>query len=241
VDEYLNMQRSMMEGGEGGASSVGRGGLAQSQRLVRTRREAPALVTEAHERLAKERMNILPGEAWSWRRYSEEEILAHAGNFKTLRRAAALVAGALGEGRTGSLARQHAFLTQALTVLEAASKDPQHDLAWAWPLLGIPDPDGRPRTHMAPAEAQALAAFHRDEAALVSARKALDLSTSGQAASTRAEPTTGSVSPRAAIKAEVIAELKRQRQSPAQPKGGKADGRQGQVPGKGAGKTDEGK
>ena len=58
-------------------------------------------------------------------------------------------------------------------VLEAAAKDPAHELAWGWPLLGIADPEGRPRVGWAPAEVASLAAYHKEEAVLEAAKKAL--------------------------------------------------------------------
>ena len=209
VEEYLNMTRGGHLGGEAslseGASS--RGGLALIQRVVRTRQEQPGVVVAAHEGIVRDRLNVLPGESWSWHRYTEKEILPFAGNFKTLRRAAVLVASALDEGRSHSYERQHAFLVQALSVLESASKDPDHDLAWSWPLLGVVDPDGPPRPHLAPAEAHAIAAFHRDESSLLAARRSLGASaTPGQG-----QPTT-STSPHVVMRSEIRAELARQRQ-----------------------------
>ena len=132
-------------------------------------------------------------------------ILPPAGNFKTLRRAAVMVATALDEGRSYSLERQHAYLVLGLAVLEAAAKDATHDLAWFGPLLGTSDPDAPPKAHLAPAEHHALAAYHREEASLVNARKSLgpNASTPGQDGSTPCAS-----SPRAMARQEVTKALK---------------------------------
>jgi len=192
--------------------------LALVHRVVKTRQEQPGVVVAAHEGIVRDRLHVLPGESWSWSRYTEKEVLPFAGNFKTLRRAAVLVASALDEGRSYSYERQHAFLVQALSVLEAAAKDPEHDVAWSWPLLGVVDPDGPPRPHLVPAEAHAIAAFHRDESSLVTARRTLGASsTPGQA------PSTTNVSPHAQMRAEVKAEIARQRQSATSGAGGAAE------------------
>jgi hypothetical protein len=67
---------------------------------------------------------------------------------------------------------QHAFLFHAYRVIEGAATSVEHDLSYAWPLLGIPDPGGRPRPGLAPVEAAGLAAYHRDRVALEAAQAA---------------------------------------------------------------------
>ena len=52
---------------------------------------------------------VLPGEAWSFSRYNEQMVQGHCGNFKTLRRMLAAVAGILDEHRTGSAERAMAM------------------------------------------------------------------------------------------------------------------------------------
>ena len=54
------------------------------------------------------------------------------------------------------------MLCQIYTVCESAAKDPSHDLAWGWPVLGIRDPEGRAQPGWAPAESAAVIAFHRE-------------------------------------------------------------------------------
>ena len=98
---------------------------------------------------------------------------------QTFKRMIAMVSAALDEGRTGSLERQHSLLVHIYVVLEAAAKDPAHELAWGWPLLGIADPEGRPRVGWAPAEVASLAAYHKEEAVLEAAKKALGERASG--------------------------------------------------------------
>ena len=81
-----------------------------------------------------------------------------------------MVAGALDEDRIGGFERQHAMLCQIYGTPESAAKDSGHDLAWGWPLLGLSDPDARPDVHWSPGEASAVVAWHREAAALESAR-----------------------------------------------------------------------
>ena len=118
----------------------------------------------------KKDLGVLPGESW---RHAYEEVLGHCGHFTSLKRFICMVAAALDEGRAGSLERQQAMLCQIYTVCESAAKDPSHDLAWGWPVLGIRDPDGRAQPGWAPAESAAVIAFHRENAALESAKKLL--------------------------------------------------------------------
>jgi len=148
-----------------------RSGLAQLQRLLRTRRSHPEAVIGSHESIAKERLGALTGDSWTWRRYVAQELLPFCGNFVTLKRLVVMLAGALDEGRQGSLLQQHAYLTQALAVAEGAAKDPNHDLGWGWPMLGLPDPGERPIAHWAPVESSAVAAFHKEQMTLAEARK----------------------------------------------------------------------
>ena len=84
-----------------------------------------------------------------------------------------MVAGALDEGRIGGFERQHAMLCQIYRILESGAKDNGHDLVWGWPLLGLSDPDARPDVHWSPAEASAVIAWHREAAALETAKKQL--------------------------------------------------------------------
>ena len=85
------------------------------------------------------------------------------GNFSTLKRMLVLVAACLDEGRVYGLEQQQALLQHVYKVLEATARDPAHEMQWSWPLLGITDPAGRPRSNWAPGEAAALVAFHRDD------------------------------------------------------------------------------
>ena len=38
---------------------------------------------------------------------------------------------------------QHAFLCQAYALMDATATDASHDLCWGWPVLGVPEPEGR--------------------------------------------------------------------------------------------------
>ena len=84
--------------------------------------------------------------------------------FRTLRRIAVAVAQGLDEMRTGSLDRGQAYFHHLYRCLEHACKDPQHDLAWTFPIFGAEDPSAsRPRTGWSGAESAALAAYHKEE------------------------------------------------------------------------------
>ena len=158
--------------GGGGGSRVGAGaqGLVNLERLIATRRTHPSVVTAANDEAIRAALNVLPGESWSVSRHAEVRLLPHAGSFLTLKRVAVMLAAALDEGRMRGLEHQHAFLYHAYRVVEAAVLTEGHDLSWAWPLLGIPDPARGPEPGLAPVEAAGLAAFHRDRVALAAAR-----------------------------------------------------------------------
>ena len=154
-------------------SGIKLGGRALLEKLRKTREEHPAIILASHEVVVKKDLGVLPGESWSWTRHAYEEVIGHCGHFKSLKRFICMVAAALDEGRSGSLERQQAMLCQIYTVCESAAKDPSHDLAWGWPVLGIRDPEGRAQPGWAPAESAAVIAFHRENAALESAKKLL--------------------------------------------------------------------
>jgi len=148
-------------------------GQAQLDKCIHTRRTNPEATIQAHERIVQQRLQVLPGESWSWTRYYQVEVEPHAGNFLTLKRMGALIAAALDEGRTRSLLSQHAMLMTAMSVIESAAKDGSHELGWGWPLLGCRDPGGKPLPNWVAAETSALAAFHKEQAALIAAQKTL--------------------------------------------------------------------
>ena len=154
-------------------SGIKLGGRALLEKVRKTREEYPAIILASHEAVVKKDLGVLPGESWSWTRHAYEEVLGHCGNFKSLKRCICMIAAALDEGRAGSLERQQAMLCQIYTVCESAAKDPSHDLTWGWPVLGIRDPEGRAQPGWAPAESAAVIAFHRENAALESAKKLL--------------------------------------------------------------------
>ena len=158
---------------DGAGAGIKLGGRALLERIRKTREEHPEILLAAHEKAVKKDLGVLPGEAWSWIRHCYEAVLPHCSRFRSLKRICALLAAALDEGRTGSLERQQALLCQMYTVCESAAKDPSHDLAWGWPVLSIRDPKGRAQPGWLPAESAAVIAFHRENAALESAKKAL--------------------------------------------------------------------
>ena len=69
--------------------------------------------------------------------------------------------GILDEHRTGSAERAMAMTSHLYLVLEAAV-DPQHNLEWAWPLLGVLDPEGRHNMQRSPLKQSGLISFHTE-------------------------------------------------------------------------------
>ena len=145
-------------------------GAAALERVLITRRVRPDVIIAAAHEQARIRMGVVGDEAWSVVRMSRELIQPHAGNFVTLKRALAIVSHALEEFRARTPEHAEAFLWHALRVLEVTAMDPDRDMAYAWPLLGIEDPGGRAAPAMPPVESAALAAWHRDAASLANAR-----------------------------------------------------------------------
>jgi len=146
-------------------------GQAQLAKLLRSRRAQPDAYVAAYEQVVTEKMHILPGHAWSYHQFYMTEVEPFCGHFVTLKRLGALVAGAMDEGRSGSLSRQHAYLASALALIEGAAKAPDHDLSWGWPLLGIRDPGGAAEPTWPVSSTAAVSAYHRERVALDEARK----------------------------------------------------------------------
>ena len=164
---------SLWNGDLAGSSAAGLRGAGALDRIRRTRESRPEVVIVAHEKTAREVLQVLPGEAWSWSRHATAEVLPYCKTFKTLRRVIVAVAAGLGVGRTRGAEHQSAYFHHLYRVLENAAKDPEHDLSWSLPILGITDPDDpRPRAGWAAAEASALASFHKEQYALEQVRAA---------------------------------------------------------------------
>lgn len=158
-DEYMDLW-----GGETSRTGGRPGGILAIEKIRRTRELRPEVVVVSHEKTARQSMGVLPGEAWSWRRHCTDQVLPHVRTFRTLRRMLVAVAAGLDEGRMGGPERMAAYFHHLYRVLESAAKEPGHDLAWGFPILGIEDPDGpRSRAGWAPAEDAALAAYHKEE------------------------------------------------------------------------------
>ena len=82
------------------------------------------------------------------------------------------VAAGLDEGRTKNLEVMNAFFHQFYRVLEETSKDENHNMNWAYPMLNIKDPFApRPRTGWASMERNALTLYHREEHTMEQVRK----------------------------------------------------------------------
>jgi len=156
-------------GAYGGAEvprvSAGAIGLVNLERLIATRQAHPEVITAANDQALRNAMGALPGESWSVRRHAAG-LMSHCGNFVTLQRILVVLAAIIDEGRIRGPAHQHALAWHAYRVFESGALRPGHDLTWAWPLLGIPDPAGAPRLGLAPVESAGLAAYHRDRLVL---------------------------------------------------------------------------
>ena len=176
AESYRNLLSHAM-GVEGDAITQGSGSKVSGQwaleRIKRTRREKPEIVWQAACDGIQEQLGVLEGEAWSFRRHAEQELVPACGNFSTLKRMLMILAAVLDEGRAYGASAQTAMLVHAYRVLEATARDPQHEMQWPWPLLGIPDPAGRQRAAWAPGESAAVVAFHREEAALEESKRKL--------------------------------------------------------------------
>ena len=172
VAEYESGLGSFVGGSSAPRATAGALGLVNMERLIATRRSHPEVIVAANEAAVRESLNALPGDAWSMKAHAEKYVIPQAGTFTTLKRMAAILAAALDEGRARGPMHQHAFLFHAYRVIEGAATSVEHDLSYAWPLLGIPDPGGRPRPGLAPVEAAGLAAYHRDRVALEAAQAA---------------------------------------------------------------------
>eukprot|EP00971_Amphidinium_carterae_P350475 6491567-Amphidinium_carterae.1 len=146
-----------------GADGLGKLGAAQIERLRLTRESQPSLVVQAHERDVQRDLGILPGEGWSHMRHARERVLPHAAGYHGLRKFTVILAQALDLHRVQGPEHSRAFLCQAYKCAQAASVHPQKQWGYAWPLLGIEDPDGVARPTMMPSETAALAAYHRDQ------------------------------------------------------------------------------
>ena len=170
------------------------------ERIKRTRRERPEVVFQAGVDAVTEQLGVLEGEAWSFRRHADTELIPQCGNFATLKRMLAVIAAALDEGRTHGAASQAAFLIHVYRVLEATARDPNHEMQWPWPLLGIPDPAGRARPSWAPGESAAVVAYHREEAALEESKKKLSRRSD--------DPPTDASHVPGWLKAKIVAEAK---------------------------------
>ena len=237
-EEYMGLWNP--DGGIGGGGLLGGGGFSSGsmlrnsgtlaiERVARTRDLRPEVVVVAHEKTAREELGVHPGESWSWSRHAEVEVLKHVDKFKTLGRVIAAVAKGLDEGRTKGLPQMQAYFHQFYRVLEDTAKDPNHDMAWSYPLLGVKDPFApRAKTKWSAMEQSALALYHKEEHALDQVRKMYGshAATAGTGASASGgSGSSGSQTIDQQIKAAVNAELKKR-------------GKDGQ---KGRGKGDEGR
>jgi hypothetical protein len=146
-------------------------GVAQLERIHQTVLANPGIVTAAGEQLVMQELEVLPGDAWSYKKFAKETIYPEAPHHKTLMRAVAVLTEALDRGRRLGGEHQHAFLLQALKVFKDGAISTNKDLGYAWPVLGIADPGAGSRPLWTPQERVALAAFHRDESTLAAARQ----------------------------------------------------------------------
>jgi hypothetical protein len=144
-------------------SDSSRLGAAQVERLKLIRAKRPQLVIQAHEREVVKDLGALPGEAWSYTRHAKEKVLPAAAGHAGLKKTVVLLAHALDLHRTAGADQAYAFLSQAYKAAQSASYHPNKQWTYAWPLLGVDDPDGPQRASLTAAEHAALAAYHRDQ------------------------------------------------------------------------------
>ena len=99
-------------------------------------------------------------------------MLKHVDKFKTFGRVIAAVAKGLDEGRMKGLPQKQAYFHQFYRVLEDTAKDPNYDMAWSYPLLGVKDPfAAQAKTKWSAMEQSALAMYYKEEHALEQVRK----------------------------------------------------------------------
>ena len=115
----------------------------------------------ALEARVREDLTTLPEESGSWEHHAEKSPLHHCGHLRSLRWVSVTVTGDLDEGRIGGFERQHAILYHIYGMLESATEGQ---------LFGpTPKPD---RTSAGcPPEVSAVIAWHREAAALETAKK----------------------------------------------------------------------
>ena len=153
-----------------GLSGVDRlNGASLIAKVIKTRECRPDVVTESHSRRVKQQLRVLPVEAWSISRCHDQMVQGDCGNFQTLRRMLAAVAWIMEEHRTSSAERAMVMTNHLYLVLEAAAAD----LEWAWPLLGVADPEGRHNMHLFSLEQSDLISFHQETAAYEEAKRRL--------------------------------------------------------------------
>ena len=217
--------------GVGPAQSLKNSGTFQLERIKKTREQRPEVVVVAHEKTAREDCGTMPGESFSWTRHAESEILPRITKFKTLARVVQAVAAGLDEGRTKNLEVMNAFFHQFYRVLEETSKDENHNMNWAYPMLNIKDPFApRPRTGWASMERNALTLYHREEHTMEQVRKQYSGSQASGGGSGKGAGGGGSSGDSAnaeQIKKLVAAEVKRRKGEGKDAKGGPKGGGRG--------------
>ena len=96
-----------------GLSGVDRlDGASLNAKVIKTRECRPDVLLERHFRRVKQQLRVLAGEARSFSRYNDQMVQGHCGNFKTLRRMLAAVAGTMDEHRTASAERAVAMTSR---------------------------------------------------------------------------------------------------------------------------------
>lgn len=170
VEEYGAGMGPLLAGSEGSRGTpLTLGGKISMERLVATRRAHPEVVIRANDRAIQESLGAYAGEAWAYQRHARQCLVPECGNWATLKRLLVAVAAAIDEGRVRGPLHQHAMMIHIYRVLESTALS-SGDSAYAWPLLGLDDPAGRPAPGLAPIEAAGLAAYHKEQAALEAAR-----------------------------------------------------------------------
>ena len=160
ADEFDALLDDVQSAGLSGVDRLN--GASLTAKVIKTRECRPDVVLESHSRRVKQQLRVLPGgslEFFSIQRtngprslWKFQNVATHAGG------------SCWNSGRTSdpSTERAMAMTSHLYLVLEAAAADPQHNLGWAWPLLGLPDSEGRHNMQLSPLEQSGLISFQRN-------------------------------------------------------------------------------
>ena len=188
LEDYEQLWTEFTNGGSAGGGRVP--GSVLLERIRTTRRSRSDIVEMATEKALKESQGVQEGEVWSWTIHARDSALPACGNYATLKRTIAILAKALDEGKVHGPGAERGFLLHAYRVMAGAALNPNHEVDWNWPLLGIPDPAGETMLDMAGPENAALSVYHREKAVLQTAMRGAEQGQNGKASGPAAEAET---------------------------------------------------